>query len=71
MDLKCKLVKKTFTAENGEIRDYHVLEFPISNDETLEVTIKKDKAQLLLLSEKVKDFPDKPFWSPEETNSLK
>lgn len=71
MDLKCKLVKKTFTAENGEVREYYVLEFHITEDDTLDVTIKKDKAQLLLLSQKVSTFPDKPFWSPEETNSLK
>lgn len=70
MDLKCKLVKKTFTAENGEVREYYVLEFSIADNDTLEITIKKDKAQLLLLSQKVIGFPEKPFWSPEETNSL-
>ena len=70
MDLKCKLVKKTFTTENGEVRDYHVLEFPITNDENMEITIKKEKAQLLLLSQKV-NFPEKPFWSHDETDSLK
>lgn len=71
MELNCKLVKKTFTAENGEVRDYYVLVFSIADNETLEITIKKDKAQLLLLSQKVNNFPEKPFWSPEETNSLK
>lgn len=70
MDLKCKLVKKTFTTENGEVREYYVLEFLLANDEKLEITIKKDKAQLILLSQKVIGFPEKPFWSPEETNSL-
>lgn len=70
MDLKCKLVKKTFTVENGEVREYYVLVFSISDDETLEITIKKDKAQLLLLSQKVIGLPEKPFWSSEETNSL-
>lgn len=70
MDLKCKLVKKTFTAQNGEVMNYHVLQFPIADDESLEITIKKDKAQLLLLSQKV-NFPEKPFWSHEETDSLK
>lgn len=70
MDLKCKLVKKTFTTENGEVRYYHVLEFPIINDENMEITIKKEKAQLLLLSQKV-NFPEKPFWSHDETDSLK
>lgn len=70
MDLKCKLVKKTFTVESGEVREYYVLEFSIADNETLEITIKKDKAQLLLLSQKVIGFPDKPFWSSKETNSL-
>lgn len=69
MDLKCKLVKKTFTAENGEVRDYYVLQFIIDSDETLEITIKKDKAQLLLLSQKV-NLLEKPFWPAEETASL-
>ena len=70
MNLECKLVKKTFTAENGEVREYYVLQFVIADNETLEITIKKDKAQLLLLSQKVIGFPDKPFWSDEETKSL-
>lgn len=70
MDLKCKLVKKTFTTENGEVREYYVLEFLLANDEKLGITIKKDKAQLILLSQKVIGFPDKPFWSESETNSL-
>ena len=71
MDLNCKLVKKTFTAENGEVREYHVLEFPITEGETLDITIKKEKAQILLLSQTVSDFPEKTFWSEEETTSLK
>ena len=66
MDLKCKLVKKTFTAENGEIRTYYVLQFPIVDDETLDITIKKDKAQLLLLSDKIPNFPENDFWSNEQ-----
>lgn len=70
MELNCKLVKKTFTAENGEVRDYYVLVFSIADNETLEITIKKDKAKLLLLSQKVNNFPETPFWSPEETKSL-
>ena len=70
MDLNCKLVKKTFTTQNGELREYYVLEFTIANNETLEITIKKDKAQLLLLSQKITPLSEKPFWTPEETNSL-
>lgn len=69
MDLKCKLIKKTFTAENGELREYHVLQFPISDGETIETPIKKDKANLLRLSNKL-NFPEKPFWSDADTNSL-
>ena len=69
MDLKCKLIKKTFTAENGDLREYHVLQFPISDGETIEIPIKKDKANLLRLSTKL-NFPEKPFWSDTETNSL-
>ena len=70
MDLKCKLVKKTFTAENGEVREYHVLQFDLVDDEKLEITIKGDKAKLLTMSSKLK-MPDTPFWNTEEANSLK
>lgn len=70
MDLKCKLVKKTFTAENGEYRSYYVLEFPIVDNEKMDITIKKDKAQLLMLSKKTINLPDNDFWADEETNSL-
>lgn len=62
MDLNCKLIKKTFTSENGEVREYNVLQFPLSDNETLDISIKKDKANLLRLSNKI-NFPEKPFWS--------
>lgn len=77
MDLKCKLVKKTFTADNGEVRIYHVLVFDLTNEEKLEITIKGDKAKLLILNEKLNanssstEFPNNPFWSADETKSLK
>ena len=71
MDYKCKLVKKTFTTKEGEVREYYVLQFDILGSEKLEITIKSDKAKLLLLSKQATNFPEKPFWSAEETNSLK
>lgn len=70
MDLKCKLIKKTFTADNGEVREYHVLSFPIADGESIEIPIKKDKANLIRLSSKL-NFPEKPFWTQDESNSLK
>lgn len=70
MDLKCKLIKKTFTADNGEVREYYVLEFTITDSDTIEIPIKKDKANLLRLSSKF-NFLEKPFWSQAETDSLK
>ena len=70
MKFDCKLVKKTFAAENGEVRAYYVLEFPIVDNEKMEITIKKDKAQLLMLSKKAINLPDTDFWADEETDSL-
>lgn len=70
MDLKCKLIKKTFTNENNEVREYYVLQFDIYAGESVEIPIKKDKANLLSLSSKI-NFPEKPFWTTEESNSLK
>lgn len=70
MDLSCKLIKKTFTADNGQVRQYHVLQFPIADDETIEIPIKKDKANLIRLSSKI-NFPEKPFWTQSESDSLK
>lgn len=66
MNFNCKLVKKTFAGDNGEVREYYVLEFPILDDEKMEITIKKDKAHLLMLSKKVVNVPDTDFWSDEE-----
>lgn len=50
MSLDCKLYKKTFTTKEGELREYYVLQFPLVNNETLEIPIKSDKAKLLSMS---------------------
>lgn len=50
MELNCKLVKKTFTADDGSARDYFVLQFKLIDGSTLDVSLKGDKAKLLVLS---------------------
>lgn len=50
MQLDCKLFKKTFKIESGEDREYYVLQFPLYDNEKLEITIKSDKARLLALA---------------------
>lgn len=59
MDLKCKLVEKSFIDNEGKSHNYYVLSFKLSDGSTLEQSIKGDKARLLKLSEKV---ADKDFW---------
>lgn len=60
MDLKCKLIEKSFTDTEGQSHNYYVLEFKLSDGSTLEQSIKSDKARLLKLSEKISDKKD--FW---------
>lgn len=50
MNLNCQLVKKSFTTENGNKQDYYVLVFDLADSSTLEVTLKSDKAKLLIMS---------------------
>lgn len=51
MNLDCKLYKKTFTAkDSGEQKEYYVLQFPLYNDEKLEIPIKSDKAKMLTMA---------------------
>lgn len=50
MDLNCKLVKKTFKTDEGLSRDYFVLQFDLIDGSTLDVSLKGDKAKLLVLS---------------------
>lgn len=55
MDLNCELISRNYVNDKGEVFKYYVLKFLLSdNDEDfVEVPIKKEKAQLLILSNKL------------------
>lgn len=53
MDLKCKLVEKTFTDKDGNQRSYYALVFKLADDTSLDITVKGDKAKLLKLSNNI------------------
>lgn len=63
MELKCKLIEKSFKDADGQSHAYYVLSFDLADNSSLEVPIKGDKAKLLRLSNNVK-FPeiDKSIW---------
>ena len=66
MELKCKLVKKTFKADDGSSRDYYVLEFILVDGSTLDITLKSDKAKILLMSNNLSSSNvDKSIWEEE------
>ena len=50
MDLKCKLLEKTFKDADGQSHAYYVLSFDLADGSNLEVSLKGDKAKLLKLS---------------------
>lgn len=50
MELKCKLMEKTFKDSEGQSHEYYVLSFDLADGSNLEVSIKGDKAKLLRLS---------------------
>lgn len=50
MNLNCKLVKKTFKTDDGKEQEYYVLLFDLADDSSLEVSLKSDKAKLLIMS---------------------
>lgn len=60
MNLKCKLVEKAFTDNDGNSRNYYVLQFNLVDGSTLDITIKGDKAKLLKLSEKLDNSNEMP-----------
>lgn len=63
MELKCKLVEKTFKDAEGQTHAYSVLAFDLIDGSTLEISVKGDKAKLLKLSNNINDkMPDKDFW---------
>lgn len=50
MTLECKLVKKTFNTDDGQNREYYALVFELADGTSLDVTLKGDKAKLLVMS---------------------
>ena len=52
MDLKCKLLEKSFKDADGQSHAYYVLAFTLVDNSTLEISVKGDKAKLLKLSKK-------------------
>lgn len=59
MELKCKLLEKSFKDAEGNTHAYYVLSFNLADGSTLEVSLKGDKAKLLRLSNNV---IDKDVW---------
>ena len=50
MILEFELKKKHFITNDGEQRDYYVLVYKLADGTDLEVTLKGDKAKLLIMS---------------------
>ena len=50
MELKCKLIEKSFKDIDGNSHAYYVLSFDLADGSHLEVSLKGDKAKLLQLS---------------------
>lgn len=63
MELKCKLLEKTFKDGDGQSHTYYVLSFALADNSTLEISVKGDKAKLLKLSNNLKSSEiDNVFW---------
>lgn len=50
MEVTGELIKKEIKKDNGEIIKYYAIQIPLYNGEVIEVTVKGDKAKLLMLS---------------------
>ena len=61
MDLKCKLLEKSFKDADGQSHAYYVLAFNLADNSTLEISVKGDKAKLLKLSNNVNSSQNN-FW---------
>ena len=61
MELKCKLLEKTFKDSDGQSHVYYVLAFRLADDSILEISVKGDKAKLLELSNNVNSSQNN-FW---------
>ena len=63
MELKCKLLEKTFKDVDGQSHTYYVLSFALADNSNLEISVKGDKAKLLKLSNNLKSSEiDNVFW---------
>nr|DAU95971.1 MAG TPA: hypothetical protein [Inoviridae sp.] len=65
MELKCKLIEKTFKDADGQSHAYYVLSFHLADGSDLEISVKGDKAKLLKLSNNLQEN------SPETENFWK
>ena len=64
MELKCKLIEKSFKDDEGQNHAYYVLSFDLADGSNLEISVKGDKAKLLKLSNNLNDkMPDNDFWN--------
>lgn len=50
MKIESKLVKKSFTTPENQVREYYVIVVQIYGGEEVEIPVKSDKAKLILLS---------------------
>lgn len=53
MDISLKLLERSFTIDNGEVKKYFVLNYKLVDGSDLDLPVKGDKAKLLLLSLKI------------------
>lgn len=61
MELKCKLLEKSFKDADGQSHAYNVLAFTLADNSILEIPVKGDKAKLLKLSNNVNSSQNN-FW---------
>lgn len=62
MELKCKLLEKSFKDADGQSHAYYVLSFDLADGSSLELTVKGDKAKLLKLSNNLNKSETDEFW---------
>lgn len=56
MEIVGRLLRKTFVTDKGEAVDYYVVEFPLNDQENVEVKIKSDKAKLLIMAKELEEL---------------
>ena len=63
MELKCKLLEKSFKDADDQSHVYYVLSFNLADNSTLEISVKGDKAKLLKLSNNINSNSKEDFWA--------